>query len=605
MSLRDTDYLDGARDFGGGERSVRALAAIDGGRNGTLLAMDSSTGNGIGVVRLDRRGDLTWRGDTLDADGTEKPFLLQHSFTDPAAPVPLTVGGDSWIFSSNQFYFDAGFLSKGYIDNGVHTFDLGGRDLDREALARRAPLDEPAIDAVTLRGRGFVVEVSQDTETVAVNRVRGDGSLRRTDAIDVDEPSLGFVAAATSGGSGFVFWDDREVPQGLEWARFDRSGDIRSRHEMSGDLEDWLGAPVTEMVEVDAGGRTFLVTNAVPGFIPGGGMTVLELGSDGDLELIDQETANILAGEQWRADRMTAFEMDGQDYVAALTTAGARGIVTVFAVSGDGGLVQVEDTGWDGTYPDAKDIEAIDVRGRQFLVTADDGMRAYRFKPEDYERTGSSHGNAMKGDGDDDWMSGRGGGDRMDGRGGDDLLSGGSGRDALKGGLGDDTLFGGDGRDRAAGGGGADRIHGGEDGDRLSGGGGRDLVSGGGGADQIRGGGDADRLSGGGGNDRILGGSGDDQLLDGRGRDKLSGGDGADLFVMVKDRKTDVISDWEMGDRIDLSDFGADLEFADLGLRQRGRDRVDIRAEGETIRLRADEGRLDADDLGYSDFLFA
>ena len=74
---------------------------------------------------------------------------------------------------------------------------------------------------------------------------------------------------------------------------------------------------------------------------------------------------------------------------------------------------------------------------------------------------------------------------------------------------------------------------------------------------------------------------------------------------MVKDRKTDVISDWETGDRIDLSDFGADLEFADLGLRQRGRDRVDIRAEGETIRLRADEGRLDADDLGYSDFLFA
>ena len=124
MSLRDTDYLDGARDFGGGERSVRALAAIDGGRNGTLLAMDSSTGNGIGVVRLDRRGDLTWRGDTLEADGTEKPFLLQHSFTDPAAPVPLTVGGDSWIFSSNQFYFDAGFLSKGYIDNGIHTFDL-------------------------------------------------------------------------------------------------------------------------------------------------------------------------------------------------------------------------------------------------------------------------------------------------------------------------------------------------------------------------------------------------------------------------------------------------------------------------------------------------
>ena len=606
MSLRDTHYLNGAVDFGDQERSVRALAVLDGGRTGTLLAVDSSTGNGIGVVRLDRRGDLSWRGDTLEAKGTDEPYFYQHSFTDPAAPVPLDLGGETWVFSSNQFYAFGGFLDgRRWHDNGIHTFELDGSELDRGSLARREALDEPFIDAVKVKGRGFVVEVSQDTETVTISRVRGDGSLKRTDRIDVDEPSPGFVASASAGKSGFVFWDDRGTQQGLEWARFDRSGDIRSRHEMTQDMEAWLAAPVTEMVEVDAGGRTFLVTNAVSGFLPGGGMTVLALDAKGGLELVDQEVADPFAGEQWRADRMTAFEADGQDYVAALTTAGARGIVTVFAVSDDGGLIEVENTGWDGTYPNSTDIEAIEVGGRHFLVTADDGIRAYRFKPEDEERTGNSRGNAMNGRDGDDWISGRGGNDRLNGRDGDDLLSGGSGRDRLTGGDGDDTLFGGGGRDRASGGAGDDHVHGGGGGDRLLGGAGRDVISGGGGSDQIKGGADADRLDGGAGRDRISGGGGDDQILDGRGRDKLSGGDGADLFVIAKDRQTDVIADWQAGEVIGLTAFGDDLGFADLRFRDRGRDRVDVGIEGETLRIEAYRGSLDGDDFGFSDFLFA
>ena len=374
MSLRDTDYLDGATDFGSLERSVRALAALDGGRTGTLLAMDSDTGNGIGVVRLDRRGDLSWRGDTLEADGSGKPFFYQHSFTEPGRPGAARGAAASvGCFSSNQFYFDAGISSRSYIDNGIHTFSLDGSEL-RPRVAGRAPgLRHPLHRRREAEGPGLRRGgLAGHRDGRLVNRVKGDGSLRRTDEIDLDEPSLGFVFAATSGKSGFVFWDDRASLQGLEWARFDRSGDIRSRHEMSQDMEKWLGAPVTEMVEVDAGGRTFLVTNAVSGFSPGAGMTVLELASDGELTVIDKETASLLEGEQWRADRMTAFEFDGQDYVAALTTAGARGIVTVFAVSDDGGLIKVEDTGWDGTYPDSMDIEAIEVGGRQFLV---DGRR--------------------------------------------------------------------------------------------------------------------------------------------------------------------------------------------------------------------------------------
>ena len=501
----------------------------------------------------------------------------------------LDLGDDTWVFSSSQFYDYAGILcGPNHHDNGIHTFRLDGSELDRASPARREAFDTPVIDAVELRGRGFVVKVSQDTETVAVNRVGSNGSLRCTDAIEIDEPSPGFAAAAAAaaGRSGFVFWDDRETFQGLRWARFDDDGDIRPRHEMSGDMEVWLGAPVTEMVEVEAGGRTVLLTNAVPGFIPGGGIAVLGLDSEGALSVIDRDVADFAAGDRWRADGMTAFEVDGQDSVATLTTAGARGGVAVFAVTDDGGLFMVEDTGRDGTYLNFKDIEAIEVAGRKFLVTADDGMRAYRFGPEDEERDGDGGDNTIKGGRRDDWLFGEGGDDRLVGREGDDLLSGGSGQDRLSGGGGDDHLHAG-GKDRA------------------SGGSGRDLVDGGAGGDRIKGGGGGDRLEGAGGNDRLRGQDGDDQLLDGRGRDKLRGGDGADLLVFERDRKTDRIIDWEEGDRIDLTDFGTDLDFADLRFRERGRERVEICAEGEVIDMRSGGGRLDEDDFGSSDFLFA
>ena len=486
------------------------------------------------------------------------------------------------MFSANQFCQSRSTAPRS-IDDGIHTFRLDGSELRRVSLAERESFDEPVIDVVELRGRGFAVEVSQDTETVAVNRVRGDGSLRRTDAVEIGAPSPGFVAAATAGQSGFVFWDGRDTHQGLEWARFDRSGEIVSRHEMSSDLEAWLGAAVTEMVEVEAGGRTFVLTNAVPGLVPGGGIAVLELDSEGGLSVARREVADFAADDRWCADKMTAFEVDGQDCVATLTTAGARGGggVAVFAVTGDGGLFKVEDTGRDGTYPNSKDVEAVEVAGRQFLVTADDGMRACRFEPEDAERDGD---------------------DRLVGRGGDDLLSGGSGQDHLRGGCGGDTLFGAGGRDRLSGGGGDDHLHGGGGKDELSGGSGRDLAMGGAGGDRIKGGADADRLEGGG--DRLHGQGGDDRILDGRGRDKMWGGEGADLFVMEKDGETDAIAGWGEGDRIDLTDFGADLDFADLRIRQRGSERVDVRAEGETFRLLSDD-RIDADDLGYSDLVLA
>ncbi|MDQ2104127.1 Calx-beta domain-containing protein [Azospirillum isscasi] len=90
----------------------------------------------------------------------------------------------------------------------------------------------------------------------------------------------------------------------------------------------------------------------------------------------------------------------------------------------------------------------------------------------------------------------------------------------------------------------------------LTGGAGRDTISGGGGNDLLRG------L---GGNDSLSGGLGDDTLDGGEGNDTLSGGGGADTFRFVTGPMNngyttysfDVITDLEVGDRIDLTGLNA------------------------------------------------
>ncbi len=79
------------------------------------------------------------------------------------------------------------------------------------------------------------------------------------------------------------------------------------------------------------------------------------------------------------------------------------------------------------------------------------------------------------------------------------------------------------------------------------------------GNDQLSGGAGLDRLSGGAGTDNLNGGAGADWLNGGTGRDLLTGGEGADRFVYERPgdsplgRNADHITDYELGDLIDLS----------------------------------------------------
>ena len=93
----------------------------------------------------------------------------------------------------------------------------------------------------------------------------------------------------------------------------------------------------------------------------------------------------------------------------------------------------------------------------------------------------------------------------------------------------------------------------------LTGTGINDTLLGGGGNDTISGLAGNDLLSGGYGNDTLDGGAGNDTLIGGLGADYLSGGVGNDIFKynalaeLGNQPFTDFISDFSVGDKIDLS----------------------------------------------------
>ncbi|MDQ0462810.1 Ca2+-binding RTX toxin-like protein [Caulobacter ginsengisoli] len=236
---------------------------------------------------------------------------------------------------------------------------------------------------------------------------------------------------------------------------------------------------------------------------------------------------------------------------------------------------------------------------------------------------GGAGDDALDGGSDNDTLDGGDGIDRLIGGLGDDTLSGGAGADKLDGGDGIDSLTGGDGADTLAGGAGNDSLVGGPDNDSLDGGAGADALVGGTGNDtyivddlgdsitelasegsdvvrawvtwklganletlQLQGAADlsgtgndlannlagnegANILNGGGGGDTLGGGAGADTLIGGTGNDTLTGGLGADTFVIQAASvgssrlktviETDNITDYGLGDKLDLSAIDADL----------------------------------------------
>ena len=176
-------------------------------------------------------------------------------------------------------------------------------------------------------------------------------------------------------------------------------------------------------------------------------------------------------------------------------------------------------------------------------------------------------------------------------------VHGGKGRDHMEGGSGRDHLFGDDGDDTVDGGAGDDTLAGGAGNDTLNGGEGNDTVtyadapqgvvaslSGGRGEGRHReatvgqdklisienlvGSAFDDKLVGSNQDNRLDGGQGADVIVGGGGADLLTGGLGADVFVYLSAKdsglgvKADVITDFQPGDKIDLSAIDAKQGFS-------------------------------------------
>ena len=124
------------------------------------------------------------------------------------------------------------------------------------------------------------------------------------------------------------------------------------------------------------------------------------------------------------------------------------------------------------------------------------------------------------------------------------VLIGSAGNDLLLGLGGNDLLKGGNGSDRLVGGTGNDKLYGGNGTDNLNGSAGNDLLSGGAGNDY---------LFGSTGDDTLVGGSGIDFLDGSTGTDVLSGGLDADVYRLHQDGSTDIITDFDSGDKFFIS----------------------------------------------------
>lgn len=185
---------------------------------------------------------------------------------------------------------------------------------------------------------------------------------------------------------------------------------------------------------------------------------------------------------------------------------------------------------------------------------------------------GSSFGDNLRGDQNDNWLWGNGGSDYLFGRGGNDVLVGSGDTDTLVGEDGDDTLYGNDGSDYLYGGAGADSLNGGNGfdyalysfattsiiadlqfasqtsgeavGDSYTG---IEGLVGSAFLDSLRGDAGDNYLWGAGGSDALYGRDGNDVLIGGAGNDHLIGGSGNDTFVFGTGDGRDTIYDMQSG----------------------------------------------------------
>jgi Ca2+-binding RTX toxin-like protein len=188
-------------------------------------------------------------------------------------------------------------------------------------------------------------------------------------------------------------------------------------------------------------------------------------------------------------------------------------------------------------------------------------------------------------------------------------------------GLHNDTVYGGSGNDTIDAGMGRDTIYGGSGADTLFGGGGRDVLWGGSGNDILNGDNDAVDFSLH-GVDTMYGGSGNDTLYGGGRADIMSGGSGNDTYIYKVGVGTehesrvgaaDHITDFQTGDKIDVSFMDADgnaangnsaFTFSANASTQAGTCWVEQRDDGQHLFFNVNGGAADMEIISDNGHVF-
>lgn len=601
--LRDMQYDNG---FGNGIFQPGRLTNIEaGGQDYLIMAGENDA---IGVATVGNNGAL----DFVDAYGSRFDRLDGYSFGNNTI-ASIEKGGSNYVYLSGSVQKEVG--NSVVVENGLLVLKFDANGLPR--VIQQQPLDgvpqgygvtssfgsDPKI--IKVSGRDILISTSDartfgQDGTFETFQIRNDGTLKPLESTKPAVVDFEINDVVSVGGKAFVVGFGAYDDAPLQVLRLFRSGSMEPVFELPTSDTAIYNRITSDIETVQIGDRSFVIVPEVTA----GTILVYEIMPTGRLELVEQEQPGI--GDLWGApEGIEVFEQDGNTYIA---TGGYGRSIGIFQVSDGGALIEVDEfqpgTPLGRTY----DLDVRDIGGNQFIFSSSgalDEIRALRFVPLDESITGTGGRNVFSGTVEDDQIYGRGGNDGLRGLAGDDLIEGGYGADKLFGGAGRDNLFGGAGKDQLFGGTGDDFLFGDASDDQLFGNSGNDYANGGQGNDRVTGGSGNDRVFGGDGNDFLKGGAGNDVLTDGRGLDQMEGGSGNDIFVFWKDTKRDVIRDYEDGqDRIDLTEFGPNLEFSDLTIRQSGQN-VIVSGMGDSILVKSASGQIFDFELSLGDFIFA
>jgi hypothetical protein len=581
----------------------RVALASSGRKTFVISTVTPDFGAEYGLIVTELRANGALIG--TEVFGTEDESALSGIRFGSGALATFSPGGETYVYVPGEIEgreFGPGTmtvlkLSGAGVPSVVESFEWQGASIN--PVAQNLP--DPKI--LSVGDTDFLIQPHSHGDELTAFEIGADGGLTERGTIELANGGASYAMTVVErNGMAFVVAKDFYAKAPLSVFSLDEAGDFAE--VFNSDLDEPLlyNRIINDATVATIGRRTFVFTSENTH----GTIAVQEMSANGHLQTVGYESAHV-GTDDWRMPHsLDTFQLRGETFLVA---GGNASTLVVFAVSGEGGLVEVaEHELTDFGSRRINNLEATVIDGKALIVAANQteaAIQSFRFTPGAYEIATGRGNNSINGRVRDDLIRSGSGNDKVDGKAGDDLVEGGSGRDSLKGGLGDDDLYGGGSADRLSGMDGNDWLFGGAGGDRLSGGVGTDFLRGQGDNDRIAGGDGNDRLFGDGGTDRLSGGAGEDVIEDGAGRDRLAGGSFGDVFVLVDDGARDRITDFENGsDLIDLTAEGETLIFPDIRIQKSGKGLL-LSYGDDSIVLAPASGSLRVTDIGLDDFLLA